>query len=564
MLTVQRALSVAPLTQAKVVAGQTGLNRQINHITIMEVPDLVQWLKGNDFIITSLYCIKDDPDAQVKLIQDIARLGCAALAIKTNRYVKTLPTEMIAAANELSFPLIEIPKHVTYIDIINPLMEQLLNHTAGVLRQADMAFRWLQEVILSDQGLEAALSTLQRLVGCDLTLECPELNLKLSAPEGKKPLDPLPADAARYLHNTCHPVFLQRSRDEQDVPSLVIPIMCRSSAYAFLTVEDYQQNQGLAPTSQAILDHGTALIATEIMKLHSRAELERQHVNSFMEELIAQDFKSDKAMLERARYLGLNLNNPCLPIVFDVDEFWQSIEKKRLTENDVQVLKSRLQRDLISYLKTHSEAAFIVAQRSDSLVILTMWPLEQSVDDITAAAHKLAKNILLHLRRAFPSLRFTGGIGQPYAGVRNIGRSFNQARKAIVLGRHAYSKGQVFSYSELGVYRLLCSHPDPDELIALRDEVLGPLAAYDDKQNTDFIATLHAYFFHNEDINNTAKALFVHPNTIRYRLERAAALLGLDLGSADHRFQIYLALKIASLYPFGADGQTTSNSQLND
>ena len=46
---------------------------------------------------------------------------------------------------------------------------------------------------------------------------------------------------------------------------------------------------------------------------------------------------------------------------------------------------------------------------------------------------------------------------------------------------------------------------------------------------------------------------FVHPNTVRYRLERAAELLDCDLGSTDQRFQIYLALKIASLCPFGAN-----------
>ena len=80
--------------------------------------------------------------------------------------------------------------------------------------------------------------------------------------------------------------------------------------------------------------------------------------------------------------------------------------------------------------------------------------------------------------------------------------------------------------------------------------MLGPLAVYDNEQNTDFIETLTAYFAHNEDINTTAKSLFVHPNTVRYRLERAAKILGRDLGTTDDRFQVYLALKIAGLHPF--------------
>lgn len=556
MLTVEQALSIEPLTQAKTVAGTSGLQRRIKHVTVMEVPDLTQWLKGNDFIITSLYCIKDDHQAQIKLIQDIAKLGCAALAVKTDRYVRALPDEMKFIADDLAFPLIDIPPHITYIDIINPLMEKLLDHSASVLRKADMAFRWLQEVILSDQGLEAALATLQQLVEYDLLIECPDLGLFISAPENREPLTPLSDDDVRYLQKTCHPISLTRKRDSKDIPSLVIPIIRRSLAYAFLTVENYQQNQGLSPTDQAVLDHGTALIAAEIMKLHSRAELERQHVNSFAEELIAQDFKSNEAMFERARYLGLNLAQPCLPIVFDVDHFWQNIEQKQMNEEEVQVLKSRLQRNLTSYLKTQSPVPFVVAQRSDSLVILTTWPPNESDDNITASAHKMAQDILLQLKRAFPLLHFTGGIGRPYTGIRNVGKSFLEARKAIVLGRQAYGRGDVFCYNKLGVYQLLCSHSAQDELVALRDEMLGPLATYDKRQDTNFIETLTAYFSHNEDINATAQALFVHPNTIRYRLERAAQLLGRNLSSTDQRFQVYLALKIASLYPFRANSSS--------
>ena len=95
MLDVKKALTIAPLTRSRVVAGHDGLDRLIKNITIMEVPDLLQWLKGNDFVITSLFCIKDNPQAQVKLVEDMARFDCAALAIKSDRYVKTLPAGMI-------------------------------------------------------------------------------------------------------------------------------------------------------------------------------------------------------------------------------------------------------------------------------------------------------------------------------------------------------------------------------------------------------------------------------------------------------------------------------------
>lgn len=554
MFSVEQALTIAPLTQSKVVAGGEGLDRIIKNITIMEVPDLLQWLKGNDFVITSLFCIKDDPRAQVKLVQDMASSGCAALAIKSDRYVKTIPPEMIDAANSLSFPLLDIPKDITYIDIINPLMECLLDHTAGVLRQADMAFRWLQEVILNDQGLEAALVTLQHLLKCDLSLECPESGLVLTTSEDSRPFDPLPPAAFRQLNNTHQPFFHMRKRQAVDIPCLIIPIMARSSASAFLTIENYHKDQGLSPINQAILDHTIPLIGMEITGLHSRAIAERQQVNSFVEELITRDFKSEKAMLERGRYLGLNLSHPSLSIVFYLET-----AQKNLTEEKMQLLKGQLQRDLALGLRGKN-IPFIAGLRNNSLIIITTWPAEQSKEQIAQEAYKLAQNIFLHLKWAFPTLVFTGGTGLPQQGIDNIAIGFGQALKAITLGRQAHGPSQVYSYDKLGVYRLLCSHPDKEELISLRDEILGPLADYDKKQNASYIETLNAYFYHNEDINDVAKALFIHPNTVRYRLERAASLLSRDLATTEHRFQVYLALKIAGLYPFDSSTKNENNT----
>ena len=544
MLDVKKALTIAPLTRSRVVAGHDGLDRLIKNITIMEVPDLLQWLKGNDFVITSLFCIKDNPQAQVKLVEDMARFDCAALAIKSDRYVKTLPAGMIDAANRLSFPLLGFPRDIAYIDIINPLMECLLDHTAGVLRQADMAFRWLQEVILNDQGLEAALTTLQHLLKHDLTLECPGSGLVLTTNKDAPPFDPLSQETISGLSNTYQPFFHLRTRRGEKIPCLVIPIMAHTSTHAFLTMEHFEREQGLSPTGQAILDHTIPLLGMEIISLYNRTVLERQQINSFVEELIAQDFKSEKAMMERGRYLGLDLSQPSLSIVFTI-----GVGKRKISEEKMQLLKGQLQRDLSHQLRD-KKIPFILGLRNNSLVIITTWSPEQSGEQIAFQAHKLAQNILLHLKWAFPTLHFTGGIGLPQTGVENIGLGFSQATKAITLGRQAHGPGRVYSYDKLGVFRLLCSHPDTKELISLRDEILGPLRDYDKKQRANFIETLTTYFSCNEDINDTAKALFIHPNTVRYRLEKAANLLSRDLTSTEHRFQIYLALKIAGLYPF--------------
>ncbi|MDK2960130.1 MAG: PucR family transcriptional regulator, purine catabolism regulatory protein [Bacillota bacterium] len=544
MLTVRRALTIGGLKEATLVAGSAGLEREIRYVTVMEVPDLVQWLKGSDFIVTSLYSLKDDLRAQVQLIRDLAARGCAALAVKTKRYVDSLSDEVKAVAEETRFPLIEIPRHVTYIDIISPLMEEILNAEAGVLRRADEAFRWLQEVVLSGQGLKAALLTLSRLVESPLVLECPDLGLVLQAPEYGSPFAPLDEETKRHLAATCRPLGASRYRAGRAVPCLIIPLLFGSLPYAYLTVEE--PSSGLTPCHGAILEHATALLAAEIMKLRTRAELERQNVNGFVEELINQNFTSEEGLIERGRYLGLDLSRICLPLALDIDRFRETIEQEGWNEGEVQTLKSRLQRELISFLRTKG-IPFVVGQRSDSLVILTSWSLPPESDKLRKNAFDLASQSLKHLKEIAPGLSFTAGIGRVYPGLRGVAQSYKEARRAITLGRKTHGPGRVYEFSQLGIYRLICSYPDEAELRNLCNDILGNIMSYDRKEKIGLLATLKAYFANNEDIHATARSLYVHPHTVRYRLNKAGKLAKLDLSRSEDRFQLYLALKIADL-----------------
>ena len=70
MVTVQEILSIPALRKLSVIGGEQGLNKRVSYVTVMEVPDIVRWLKGNDFVITSLYAFKDDLREQVRLIEN--------------------------------------------------------------------------------------------------------------------------------------------------------------------------------------------------------------------------------------------------------------------------------------------------------------------------------------------------------------------------------------------------------------------------------------------------------------------------------------------------------------
>ncbi len=88
--------------------GENGLDRVIDHVTVMGVPDVIQWLKGNDLLLTSLYPIKENQKAIQSLVVQLNDVNSSALAIKTQRYVSEIPPSIIEAGNRCRLPIIDI------------------------------------------------------------------------------------------------------------------------------------------------------------------------------------------------------------------------------------------------------------------------------------------------------------------------------------------------------------------------------------------------------------------------------------------------------------------------
>jgi len=81
------------------------------------------------------------------------------------------------------------------------------------------------------------------------------------------------------------------------------------------------------------------------------------------------------------------------------------------------------------------------------------------------------------------------------------------------------------------------------ELASFCQETIGALVEYDRTQHTNLVETLAAYFAHNGNLSATAEALFVHRNTLLYRMERIREISGLDLDNPETRLSIQLALR---------------------
>jgi GAF domain-containing protein len=139
------------------------------------------------------------------------------------------------------------------------------------------------------------------------------------------------------------------------------------------------------------------------------------------------------------------------------------------------------------------------------------------------------------------------GISEPCESPEDAARAYRESVDATTIGRALLGQGGAITYSQLGAYRYLVQisseHAPRDRMGAAVDELI----AYDSKRNTSLLDTLERYLAERCSASESARALFIHPNTLRQRLGRIEELTGLQL-NRDDLLSLELAIKLARLH----------------
>jgi purine catabolism regulator len=144
------------------------------------------------------------------------------------------------------------------------------------------------------------------------------------------------------------------------------------------------------------------------------------------------------------------------------------------------------------------------------------------------------------VERVQPLLRC--GLGRPAATIDAWRTSYREAAQALEMARQLNQPEPLY-FGNLSVQRLLFKMAEHADLVSFCRETLGALIDYDTEQKSSLIDTLEAFFERNGNLSQTAEALFVHRNTLQYRMERIAEIAGIDLDNAETRLALQLALK---------------------
>ena len=156
---------------------------------------------------------------------------------------------------------------------------------------------------------------------------------------------------------------------------------------------------------------------------------------------------------------------------------------------------------------------------------------------------RAAAGLARELDDSLAGFHLTTGRSRRCADPVDLYRAGSEARLAVNVGE---AEGRpLLAFEDTGAYRLLlpAMSEDPAELERFYAETVEPLVDYDEQYETELVATVEAYLDNDGNVAATAKQLFTHRHTIRYRLERVRELCGHDVSSTEGREKLGLGLK---------------------
>lgn len=413
-----------------------------------------------------------------------------------------------------------------------------LRRQQQVLDLAENLHQGLMQSMLGGGGVKGILATTAEVMGLDLLLD--DQNDRVASSAGAMSRSGEMFDAA----------VTKVSGSDDGAPSVgavfvggedstrlgwVVPLSLDTGVVAWLGAfgdraedEDLQRRQ---------IERVAMALRLELWHAQSSREVEWRLSGDLLEQILNDALSAPAKALARLKHLGIAVEVGLYVIVFRAkSEAWEVNGGEPVRR----AMLSALERSLHS-----AGARSLIAWRENSAIAVI--PANHLDDDVRAYASRIARSV----SRWIPTSRIAVVASERCEDVAQIADGYRTCVGLMDLldgeSGQDVDDVRVVTVGDLGVYSVLLSAGRTRELKQLRDRTLAALETYDRSKDAKLIETLSSYLAHDCKAQPTAAALFMHPNTVLYRLKTIERLTGLDLRRSGDVVKAQLALMINSV-----------------
>jgi purine catabolism regulator len=516
MLTVESLLAELDL---KLAAGQESADRQIRWVHITEIEDPTPWLAGGELLLTTGFPL-ETADRQRDFVRLLSEHGLAGMGLGTGFGHQRLPRALVSEAEQLDFPLFEVPYEMPFIAITEKAFTRLVNEQYDALERGTELHERLERLVIEERGVAEILGSVAEAIGGS-ALIFDGRGRVIARSRGSGPargtVTKLGKEvAARASRRRAGP-FAPRE-DDLAARALALPVPARGQGLprAWLTV--ICDPGPLGEFERLCARQAAVVVALELMRERTVRETERRLAGDVLAEALSGRLEPDEI---RGRLRPFGVGDRATVLVFDLDD------------------PAAAEATLEATLTDTAGGALVAAARTPRRELLCAVVDAGAGDPLEVA------------RRAKSALEAEHGDARAAtsrsAPVESLRRSFHEARCALeATSLNDGDTPDVASHEDLGAFTLLLSLQDDEALRSYSDELLSPIEA-DGQYGDELLRSLEAFIEQNGQWERAARELYCHRHTLRYRIRRVEELTGRDLGRAHDRIELWLALRAREL-----------------
>ena len=525
------------------VVGGDHAGRYADWVTILtELTHFQNQVRAGDIVILpAALQEQSDPAALAGSLPVIA--GLSAAALMTFRPVSDKVAK-IAADHDL--PILIVMDDTTLREVHQGIAGLLVSRQKQIAERGLQLYRKLTEMSREGQSLAAMTDVMSRLTGKtvavqDKRLEIIALTMPPSSSVSQASIrvalsqrDSLP----KLLRNRKAAANTPQSYWQQLLPigdqrmaRLISPIISGDRARGYVSVVG--RPDALDMLDMLTAQYGAAACALEMAKAKAISEAEKALRGNFLEGLLAGTLPEAEVQRLEGR-LDHDTNCRHAIMTFSWDDQNGNEPSLRRLETPLNWLLSNHIRPVLTHIYSNEHVCVFQALEDD--------------DEAMSTALELARRLRDQLEIEFPKARLLCGVSGPAETLAEWPDIYRQSVQAMHLAGRLHLD-TVVDFNTMGVYQLLTELEDLPNVQRYCSQIIGPLVEYDESHNSNLVHTIDAYYGHHGNISQTAETLFIHRNTLLYRLDRIQALTGQKLDDPDERLALQLALKLWQISP---------------
>lgn len=536
-ISVKELLKSEFFNEYKVLAGESGLDKQIQGVAILDAADGFYWCKGREFVISSGYIFKHNPELLEEYVKSEYFKKTTCFGIKVDRYLGTIPDNIIEYFNKYEIPLIYIPSKDSWMEIMNAINVTVMNKNIKRFNIEEVNSNNFFDISYQVRKINKILSALEYEMNFSAMLyDLSNDKAYYSSNKFKDVSKDLKIEDfwnPSFDHSEeilCESIKMSRyrfhdSKYEKPFSWITIPIKIDNKVKAYFVLIEAM---GLIDYfDQFAIRVGFLLIQELYEQMLVKKNMEDSGFEKFIENILSNKLSEKENIIDKASELNLMVN----------DKYYIVNIKQGNNKNIITSFKETLKSCIrSSFMSKDYRLAFI--NKDECIILIKENDRYREKENVIFIENKL-NELIKYLKLKIENIDINCGISDIPDYIYNIKQNYERSQQAADIGRLLYPSKKIYIYSQLGVFAWMNIKENEVNMI-LKD--INTLI--DDEKNKELIYTLKIYLECKMNFSLTAKQLYLHINTVRKRIEEIVQLLNIDLEDSMNRLKLEILLRL--------------------